>query len=338
LKEQKLPKPKQPSAHDVAHLAGVSQAAVSRAFTPGASISDATRTKVLQAAEKLGYRPNLLARSLITGKSGIIGVVVGNATDQLTSFALDYLSTHLAYQDKHILLFTAEETANADVQVENLLKFRVDALLMMASTLSPRLAERCEKEKIPVLFLNGHYGRHRKFSSITGENAKGAKILADHLVNQGYKKIAVITGHKNSKTAYEREVAFSKQLARRGQRNPLLESGLCLYDEAIVATRKLLSRKQRPDALFCVNDLMALAAIEVAKYEFGLTIGRDIGIAGFDNIKEASWQSFDLTTFSFPVLEVVEEVVSILVAGPDPEKPIHKSIMGELKIRGSTNR
>src|ERR1700761_9544834 len=85
-----------PSAHDVARLAGVSQAAVSRAFTPGASIAPATRDRVLEAAEALGYRPNLLARSLIKGKSGIIGLVIGNPSSPFFLGALDALSVRLA--------------------------------------------------------------------------------------------------------------------------------------------------------------------------------------------------------------------------------------------------
>lgn len=124
-----------PSAHDVAHLAGVSQAAVSRAFTPGTSVSAATREKVLEAAKTIGYRPNLLARSLIKGQSGIVGVVIGNARYPFFQAALDTLSVSLARHSKHILIYTTEGNMPADPQVEELLKFRVEAVLLMSTIL-----------------------------------------------------------------------------------------------------------------------------------------------------------------------------------------------------------
>ena len=97
-----------PSAHDVGRLAGVSQAAVSRAFTPGASISEATRARVIEAAQQLGYRPNLLARSLIKGQSGIVGVVIGNPRNPFFFSALQELSAHIARAGKHMLVYSGE--------------------------------------------------------------------------------------------------------------------------------------------------------------------------------------------------------------------------------------
>src|ERR1700759_3946669 len=103
---------------DVAELAGVSLAAVSRAYTPGTSISESTRERVMQAAGKLGYRPNLLARSLIKGKSGIVGVVMGNPRHPIFAVALEALSRRLSQAGRHILIFTAENPAHtADMQV-----------------------------------------------------------------------------------------------------------------------------------------------------------------------------------------------------------------------------
>src|SRR5436309_2204360 len=143
-----------PSAHDVARIAGISQAAVSRAFTPGASISEAMRAKVLIAAKELGYRPNLLARSLIKGRSDIIGMVVGNARNPFFTVALDAMSSRLRQAGRHLLVFTGESNATADVQVEDLLKYRVDGLVLMWTTVSPSLAEQCRDEGIPMIFFN----------------------------------------------------------------------------------------------------------------------------------------------------------------------------------------
>lgn len=328
----------QPSAHDVARLAGVSQAAVSRAFTPGASISEKTKGKVLSAAQSLGYRPNLLARSLIKGQSGIIGVVISSTQDAIVARALDALSACLSQAGKHLLVFTAQETAHADQQVEDLLKYRVDALLLMTATLSPTLADRCRNEGIPVIFFNRQFGRAREFISVAGNNRKGAQQIANHLVQQGYQRLAIMKGDPESSTSRERETAFISWIKRRGLPAPLSATGHCRRADSMEAARRLLSSKSRPDAIFCVNDHMALATIEVARWEFGLEIGRDIGIAGFDDVEQSSWPSFDLTTYSYPVEEMIEEVSEMLLADPISTQPAHKIVDGVLKVRGSTRQ
>ena len=327
-----------PSAHDVARVAGVSQAAVSRAFTPGASIAKDTQDKVFRAAKSLGYRPNLLARSLIMGQSGIVGVVYGgNPKNPFFMSVLDALLKRLSRARKHILIFTVEGHATADVHVEDLLKYRVDALLLMATSLSPRLAEQCRDAGIPTIFFNRRPPK-KDFASVIENNREGAEQIAEHLLQQGYRRPAVITGLAESSTGRERESGFTAYLTSKGLPEPECETGYFQRDGALQAARKLLSGKPRPDAIYCVNDYMALAAIEVARYEFGLEIGRQIGIAGFDDIEEASWPSFDLTTYSIPVESIIEQAATLLLNPPGHEMPQHAVIDGVFKPRRSTQR
>ena len=327
-----------PSAHDVARVAGVSQAAVSRAFTPGASIAKNTQDKVLRAAKSLGYRPNLHARSLISGKSGIVGVVIGRPLNAVMMTALDALSARLSRADKHILVFTAEGNSTADVHVEDLLKYRVDAVLLMATSVSTKLAEQCCDEGIPVICFNRRPRKTKDFFSISGNNREGGRQIAEHLVQQGYRRIALMAGFTESSTGRERESAFIAYLTSNGLNSPDREVGHCRRDGAVQATRILLSRKPRPDAIFCANDDMALAAIEVARYEFGLEIGREIGIAGFDDIEEASWPSFNLTTYSLPVSTMIEKAADIVLSTTRSGHPAHQVVAGALQPRGSTQR
>jgi DNA-binding LacI/PurR family transcriptional regulator len=329
-----------PSAHDVARAAGVSQAAVSRAFTPGASIAKDTRDKVLRAASSLGYRPNLLARSLIKGESGIVGVVIGSPRKAHALFmtALDALSMRLSRAGKHILVFTADGNATADVHVEDLLEYRVDALLLMAASLSPKLAERCRTDGIPVIAFNRPPRRTNGIASVTGNNRDGARQIAEHLLQQGYRRLGFMAGFAGSSTVRERESAFTAFLAAQGLPPPEREVGHGTRDSALVAARALLARRPRPDAIFCATDYMALATIEVARYEFGLKVGPEIGIAGLDDIEEASWPSFDLTTYSLPVEAMIDSVVNILLTMPRVEQPVDVVVDGALKVRGSTRR
>lgn len=327
-----------PSAHDVARLAGVSQAAVSRAFTPGASIAAGTRDKVLEAAKALGYRPNLLARSLIKGKSGIVGLVIGNPSYPFFLAALDALSARLSEAGKHILVYTAEENATVDAHVEDLLKYRVDALMLMAASLSPALADRCRDEGVPVISFGRSAPMTGAFASVVGDNVGGAAKIAAHLLHQGYRRLGLIAGSPETASGREREAGFVDHLAAQGLGVAARAVGHFRRHEAVQAARSLLSCTPRPDAIFCANDDMALAAIEVARFEFGLELGRDLGVAGFDDIEQASWPSFDLTTYSLPVDQMIEKTVAILLDDSGAQLPSHTVVDGDLKARASTRR
>lgn len=327
-----------PSAHDVARLAGVSQAAVSRAFNPNTSISAATKAKVLEAARALGYRPNRLARSLITGKSGIIGVVIGNPRNPFFLTALDTLSDRLARAGRHLLVFTARADGDADRLVEALLEFRVDSLVLMSAAVSSVLAERCKAEGIPVIFFNRRARMIEGFASVTGANHLGASRIAKHLFEQGYRKLAFMAGVENSSTTQEREAGFAAEIASLGLQPPEKIFGNYDHLGAFAAARHLLERKARPDAIFCANDMMALATIEVARHEYGLAIGRELGVAGFDDIEAACWPSFSLTTYSQPIEAMIEQLAQIILSPTDISAAPHIVVAGELKVRESTRR
>lgn len=327
-----------PSAHDVARLAGVSQAAVSRAFTAGASISKDTQEKVFRAASSIGYRPNLHARSLIKGESGIVGTVVGSPRNAILMAALGALSRGLSRAGKHLLVSAAEGYSNADAHVKDLLNYRVDALLLLAASMSPKLAEQCRREGIPVISLNRGPRRTNELASVTSNDRLGSRQIAEHLLQQGYQRLAFIAGNPESPVSRERESAFTAYLASQGMPAPAREIGNFRRESALQAARNLLSRKPRPDAIFCANDYMAFAAIEVARFEFGLEIGREIGIAGFDDLREASWPSFDLTTYSIPIVAMIEKALSILLTKSTLKSSLRAVVDGEFKPRGSTQR
>lgn len=326
------------SAHDVARLAGVSQAAVSRAFTQGASISPATRDKVLSAARTLNYQPNLLARSLITGRSGMIGVIIGSPRNPFFLEAFEALSDRLAEAGLHLLVFTARGEDRVTALVEDLLKFRVQALLMMSAGLEPGLAEQIRAAGVPIIFFNRRARLVEGFASVAGANYLGAQQIAAHLLAQGYRRPAFLSGAESSLTNREREAGFTAHLLAAGLPLPERAVGDYELEGAAAATRALLALDPRPDAIFCASDSMAFRAIEVARYEYGLEIGRALGVAGFDDIEGASWPSWSLTTYSQPVGPMTDRVVEILLNPGDHADAPHFTVAGELIVRNSTRR
>ena len=202
---------------DVARRAGVSQSAVSRVFTPGASVSKHTVEKVRRAAAELGYRPNVLARSLITGRSRIIGLVVAYLENYFYPEVVERLSVALQEQGYHVLVFMAAPTVG-DVQgvVQEILDYQVDGLVLASVSMSSVLAEKCQSFGIPVVLFNRDQDDPR-LSSVTTDNRAGGRALAELLVSLGHGRIAYIAGFEGASTQRDRELGFREGLAAAGR-------------------------------------------------------------------------------------------------------------------------
>lgn len=324
-----------PTAHDVARLAGVSQSAVSRAFTEGASISADKRARIMAAASELGYRPNILARSLIQGRSKVVGVVFGQFENPFFAHALGRFSEEFARRGLRMLLFTAETNATVDEQVAELMSYQVSAVILMAVNLSSRLAAECARSNIPVVLFNRTTEQDHSAFAVTGDNKGGATAIARHFLKQGRRRIAFMAGYDDSSTSRQREDAFLSVLSGADIPKPRRVAGHYSRAGAIEATRALFSRSSddRPDALFCANDMMAIAAIETLRSEFGIEPGQGCAVAGFDDIPMAAWPSFSLTTYSQPIDQMVGHAVSFIAGEHDGKSSV--VVPGRLILRDS---
>ncbi|WP_164975546.1 LacI family DNA-binding transcriptional regulator [Sphingobium fluviale] len=323
-----------PTAHDVARLAGVSQSAVSRAFTVGASISPDKRDKIIAAANELGYRPNILARSLIKGTSKVVGVVFGQFENPFFAHALDRFSEDFEGRGLRILLFTAKTNATVDEQVAELLSYQVSAVILMAVNLSSKLVAECARSNIPVVMFNRTTEEEHEAFAVTGDNTAGATAIAQHFLNTGRARVAFMAGYDDSSTSRQREAAFMAAMSGTGIPEPRRVVGHYSRQGAIEATRELFAAgAERPDALFCANDMMAIAAIETLRTEFGIEPGRQCAVAGFDNISMAAWPSFSLTTYSQPIDRMVAHAVAFIAGESEGERAV--VVPGELIIRNS---
>ncbi|GGK37693.1 LacI family DNA-binding transcriptional regulator [Salinarimonas ramus] len=330
----------QPNSMDVARRAGVSQSAVSRTFTPGASVSESTRAKVLAAAEELGYRPNVLARSLITGRSHIVALVVAYLDNQFYPVALEKFSKAFQALGYHVLVFMA---SNADEDVENvlegLLDYQVDGVIMASVSISNRLAERCESAGVPVVLFNRRQDDER-LSAVTSDNVAGGARVADHLVACGHRRIAHVSGWSGSSTGRDRRNGFVDRLAAHGIEPVAILDGMYDRDVAAAATRTLFSGEaaSRPDAIFVGSDHMAFAVMDTLRFELGLRIPDDVAVVGYDDVPMAGWPAYDLTTVHQPADGMVDATVETLMARI-ADKTIAPRILridGPLVVRGST--
>jgi DNA-binding LacI/PurR family transcriptional regulator len=325
------------TAYDVARLAGVSQSAVSRAFTEGSSISLHTRLKVEEASQRLNYRPNLIARSLSLRKSDTIGVIVPPMENAFFPELLEELSAAFNQMGYRVLLFTSSSPISSDPILEDVLHSRVDAVVTISTSVSSMFAEECQRSGLPIILLNRKTDS-KGISIVEGANAEGAGTIASFLVAGGHKRYAFMAGLESSSTSRDRERAFTRKLSEMGKVLSGRENGNFSFEDAMRASRTLLSARLRPDAIFCANDHMAIATIQVARYEFGMEIGRDVSIVGFDDSKLASWPAFNLTTYGQPAKAMAQRTAELMHSQLRDEKvePTDVVMPGELVVRGST--
>jgi len=322
---------------EVAKLAGVSQSAVSRVFTPGASSSKKTNVLVRKAALDLGYRPNVLARSLITGKTKIIGLVVAYLDNYFYPEALELLSGALQKNGYHVLIFMATNTSgNIDNVVEEILDYQVDGIIAASVGMSTNLASRCSDAGVPVVLFNRTQD-DKRLSAVTSDNELGGQKIAQFLCANGHKRIGYIAGWEGASTQRDREKGFTDELKKNGQNIFAREIGNFNLDEARQAARTMFTAKEIPDAVFVVNDHMAFAVMDVMRYELGLKIPKDVSVVGYDDVPVAKWLAYNLTTVRQRANRMVDETVSILIDSIEKNSTKAKRIKidGPLIVRGS---
>ena len=299
------------TSNDVARLAQVSQAAVSRTFSANGSVSAAMRARVLKAAAELGYRPNVLARAMISGRSRLVAILVAYLNNHFYPDVLELLSRRLQERGYQVLLFMTD-TGRQDVVVQKMLEYQVEGIIMASATLSSSLARECAKTGTPVLLFN-RYVPGIQASSVTGDNLEGGRMLAHFLADGGHERVGFIAGQEDSSTSRDREAGFCKGLAERGLTLARRVVGGYTSAGAIAAARHLMTQGERPDAIFVANDHMAFPVMDVLRSEFHLNIPEDISVVGYDDVPEAAWDGYALTTVAQPGAAMVDAAVTILL-------------------------
>jgi DNA-binding LacI/PurR family transcriptional regulator len=325
------------TSFDVARLAGVSQSAVSRVFTPGASVSPQMRAKVMAAAAELGYRPNVLARSLTTGRSRMIGLIVAYLDNQYYPVALEKLCHALQERGYHVLVFMAGQgSADVDRVLQEILDYQVDGIVMASVSLSSDLTERCAEAGVPVVLFNRTQDGDG-FSTVASDNLDGGRRLAEFLLAGGHERIAYIAGWEGASTQRDREAGFRAALTAAGRALFAREVGDYRFEGAQEATRAIFGSSNRPDAVFVANDHMAIAAMDVIRFELGLRIPADVSVVSYDDVPQAAWKSYDLTSVRQPTNRMVGAVVEALMAHIEEGDPTPRrfSFPGTLVVRGS---
>lgn len=300
------------SAQMVADRAGVSRSAVSRTFTDGASVSEVTRRKVLHAAGELGYHVNHLARGLIQDRSNIVCLIVADMTTAIRAQMVDALTRRLQAIDKVAMVINTEsDTESVSAALRQTLHYRADATVVLSGTPAASLIETCIANGQRVVLINRD-DHLEGTENIAVDNQVAAREAFFLLQRAGCKRLAVVSSEARTASLLERERVFVAAADAASITATITRAGPTSYASGIEAARRLFGSSRSPDGAFCVTDLLALGFMDAARHEFGLTVPDDLCVVGFDDIEQASWESYRLTTFAQPVEQMADHVAALL--------------------------
>lgn len=325
------------TARELAQLLGVSQSAISRAFTPGASISAELRQRILRAAEELDYQPNAIASMLSTRRSNIAGIVVSEMRNPFYPLLIEKLSRELQRVGMQSLMFNITRGSNIEEQLVALRKYNVDAVVVISATVLSGASMRWATDGRAAVLVNRTVPE-QSLTSVSCNNVEGARAIADHFHAIGKHRVAFVGGLSHTSTNLERQNAFITRVAELGMTlTHSVPGGEYSYEAGYRAGLEI-GMAGRTDAVFFANDVMAFGGHDALRDRLNLRIPEDIAIAGFDNVPMTEWPRYSLTTFRQPVDAMVEKTIALIgeqLSGK-PYTPMQYALPGELIIRHST--
>jgi DNA-binding LacI/PurR family transcriptional regulator len=331
-------KKKRVTSYDVARVAGVSQSAVSRAFRPGLSVSNKTKDKVMKAAKKLGYKPNAIARMLITQRSGMVAVIISSISNLIYPELLSRLTDHLADQNVKVLLFTLDTSDQLDPLLEQIWTYQVDGVIALAAHFDYRDIAQFEQHHIPVVLYNRQVVDH-PVNTVCVDHEQGIKQLVELLVDGGSKRFLVLSGPTESDVANDRRTIALRHLASHGFEDVPVLYGDFSYQSGKDCFARWMEDNDAPDAVICSNDTMAIGCMDEARGVHGIKIPEQLSVVGFDGIHAALWSGYELTTIRQPVNQMARAAVNILMERiENPDSPPEKRVLAGSLINGTSAR
>jgi DNA-binding LacI/PurR family transcriptional regulator len=329
---------------DIAKEVGVSVSTVSYAINGGPRVvGPEIREKVLQAAKAMDYRPNTVAKSLITRRSHTIGIVPTATQVNLTRMpyfqgCMQGVVNESESLGQDVLLYTRYDQSLADQFLSSLLDGRADGVIFFAPRVESPVLKWVEG-RLPLVVVSGLSG-HESTPSLTIDNAGGVRYAIEHLVQLGHKKIANVHGPSYLEDGEERRLAFEKCMALHGLsvlKNWILDGNFTPFG-GYEAGKRLFSQAEPPTAVFCANDESAIGLMRAAN-ELGLRIPDDVSVVGFDDSPSAEMAFPQLTSVRQPLEQIGATALRDLVSLIEGKQvPARSSFKTELVIRKSTSR
>ena len=300
--------------HDVARLAAVSPKTVSNVVNRPGVVNPETRERVERAIEQLKYQPNAAARRLVTGRSGIIGLLLSDITNPSYPEMVEALVMRAKEHGYSMIVCNTHSDAGlVSNYIELLIQQSVDGVIMTTATRLSDAAQRLSDRDIPVVLANrmienGHV------DYIGADNFRGGYLATQHLIKLGHQGIAHVHGTPDASTAHGRSAGYCSALdkANLAFNEELLVYGNYSYSGGYAAARKLMALDLPPTAIFAANDVTALGVMD-GVLDAGYRVPEDVALVGFDDIPLASLRAIGLTTIHHDYVMIAEEAFDLLL-------------------------
>jgi LacI family transcriptional regulator len=303
--------------YDIAKKAKVSSMTVSRVINKSGPVAPKTAERIKKIIEQNNYHPNLLARGLSSQRTKTIGVIIPKTEklflDNYIAQVLSGVSDIAQQNDYRILLLPIKKSACGKECYVNLIKSKLfDGLVLLKTSLNDLGLPSLVESGFPYVLVN-YRDTEKGYNFVDSENTKGAEFAMKYLFDKGHKKIAFVKGSMNETNAVDRFLGYKKQLKKFGipYRKEYVITGEFTQEMAYKNAAALLKLKDRPTAIFCSDDYMALGVIEKIK-SVGLSVPDDIAVIGFDNIEIGEFTRPSLTTIKQPMYEIGRSAFEVL--------------------------
>ncbi|WP_257347273.1 LacI family DNA-binding transcriptional regulator [Pseudalkalibacillus decolorationis] len=298
---------------EVAELASVSTATVSRVLSNTGKVTKKTRQKVLAAMEELNYQPNFLGRQLRRMETKTILVVVPDIANTFFSKVLRGIESVAIKNGYQVLMGDSQNNGQSESQYLNHLRYKqVDGVILLTARTDPRLIEDLSDD-YPVV-LACEYLEGSRIPTVSIDNISSARKITDHLIKLGHRRIAHISGPMNIILGRDRLKGYEQAMTQNSCEidQVLVQEGDFSYESGYKSMEKYLALQNPPTAVFAANDEMAIGAIKAIK-KHHLSVPNDIAIAGFDDIDMASILEPELTTVAQPTFEIGSTAMELLL-------------------------
>jgi DNA-binding LacI/PurR family transcriptional regulator len=299
---------------DVALRAGVSTSAVSRAFTPGASVSAQKRAAIEKAAADLGYSPSVLASALTTGRTQMIGLVSNNFHNPVFLEVFDQFTRGLQDRGLRPLLVNLSGDMALEDAVRMLRRYSVDGVILASSTLPPAFAAKFLAVGLPVVHCFGRWSAEPQVNIVGIDNRAAGRLAARTLLDRGYRRIAFLGGPDSATSTQDRLAGFLEVAEAQG--DVMVSTSFAAaysFDAGRAEMQRLLSASPPAEAYFCGDDVLSIGALS-ALADAGLDVPGDVGILGLNDMEMARWPNINLTTVRQPIAEIIAASIDLVVA------------------------
>lgn len=296
---------------DVAERAGVSRAAVSRSFTPGASVSAKTRAKVEKAAAELGYSPNLLARGLTTRKTQLVGLVSNNFHNPVFLQIFDLFTKGLQEQGLRPLLVNLSTETDPGRSLDLMKQYSADGVIIASSHVSDGFPLAFQAAGMPVVHAFGRATRAPVVPVAGIDNVEAGRMAARTLLARGYRRLGFMGGPEGASTTQDRRQGFLEVAGAAGVKVSTSHAGAYGFAQGRAEMQRLLRQAARPEAWFCADDVLSIGALSALR-DAGIAVPGDAGVIGLNDMEMAGWAGIDLTTIHQPFAAIVEAAIDLI--------------------------